>query len=259
MSEFNKKPWEKYFDQKLEWTEGNCYLLTDDADEMRQMFFEGLVEQGVEIPAKPPVLTETEDEVLWSEERFNDIVSDALETLNLMVNYCERAFGDIAHLEAAELINEKRYEIEYHLFKSSLQFLTVSDAESLKVDMSKVRRSTNKVNREIKENLDIICSTMVAEGLPIQYDYFDLVNGDYGTIERIALGYDYKKSALDYLPLPQRILVETAQRNEALLTELHIKVDQLLPEDKHGILNDVLKLTRPKDLDLDALKDARKK
>jgi hypothetical protein len=228
----------------------------EDPEIMVPMILDKMHDLGIRIPKKAPSIKDYEDLI---DPEVGDIIKDDYDDSidhNLdLHDFIENLFdswGSTIHwwekyIEGYDNddLMDLRWQLMDHTF--DIAFLSILDSSFKGVGgnldkLTLYRKETKRIGINLIERY---CEELMANGLPINEDYFKLItlkSGDLSNeIETIVFqqGYARPRKIRQYLPYADQILLENQEYGIDLLESLNRKIETLLSKkDKQKFIND---------------------
>lgn len=101
--------------------------------------------------------------------------------------------------------------------------------------------------RIVEKCISKLCRKLKTTNLPIQIDYFKLLNLLPGELAHEDEYFDFfgKNEIEYYLPFNQREVLQNSRDLKRGIEELHLKIDMLLSEEQRQLLDTTLEIYKP--------------
>jgi transcriptional regulator with XRE-family HTH domain len=216
----------------------NNYHLHDDPESHATDILLLLKELGVKIPPKAPSV----DIVIqngYKMTSFDKMILDLMKNYAGLLDWCNH------HLfYSIELINNDSdvFDLSAELAKYALNIAIMCiprvSRKSTGMDSKKLEDFVKKTKKEVTVAIIKLCQAMNKINLSFTTDYFDYINKDPSKfshdiymIEAKKENKDFEDSVENYLPFGVSSILKEAKKTNALLLELHIKLDTLLSKE----------------------------
>lgn len=248
----NADAWVDYFEYLQSVSDGGqCGGVAEDSKRFVPELFVELSKAGIGIPKTAPVPNKDgeygdEDTGLASYDEpegevFDLFLRELLCCFAPMSRWRERYLS----MTDDDVMDDWCCEIEDALAIYSLTW--VSDEALMPVGLSKAttKSLTSVARRGIIANIKRICRRMNQQALPFEVDYFQIVHADPDSLDTELLIDSTFCDIERQLPYASRRLLRESRESQAILLELHLKVDTLLSSEAAEMLSAKLEHCRP--------------
>ena len=196
------------------------------------------------IPSQPFDTSNLDYDEPWDD--FTEFLFELLDIYSDLSNWINNNLFALG-ADYIEPIYDEAIDLSYRAVDMSVANLTADSLDTAGIDVEKHQAFAIKVKEQTRRNIRKLCQKLRAANIPIQADYFKLINSYPGELATEDEYFDFwgRNQIEYYLPFNEREVLQNARHLSKGLEELHLKLDMLLSNEQRQQLENKLEIFKP--------------